>query len=914
MNEALTRIRLIDPSLRKADWRLDDKTQVRFEIPVDGYDAEPWNGVTDYCLYEPGGQVLAVVEAKRTSRHARDADEQLRHYVTEIAKRQSFAPFGFMTNGHATHFWEVGLANPRLIAGFFTPDDLDRLLFIRQNGQPLASTPIDTSIVDRPYQHEAIRRVAEAFAANKRRALLVMATGTGKTRTTMALIDLFLRARQAQKVLFLADRDALVDQALTDGFKKHLREEPRDRIYTYKVDKTKRLFVATEQTLSLCYTQFSPGFFDLIILDEAHRSIFKRFTEVIEYFDARMIGLTATPAKFIDRDTFRVFGCDGPVPTFLYDYKQAINDKFLVDFTLYQAHTGFQRKGIRGVDLSEEDKNALIEQGIDPDTIDYSGTDLEKEVSNRDTLRKQWEEVMDVCLKDQSGQLPGKTIVFAITKDHAERIREVFEEMYPQHVGLAQVITSSTERVRDGSYGDGLITKFKKESLPRIAVSVDMLDTGVDVPEVVNLVFMKPVQSRIKLWQMIGRGTRNHAACKFYDRLPDGRKTEFKIIDFWKNNFEKEADDKVPVDLPVLVSLFNTRLKLAEATKDQPRGEVFPQAVADLRRQIERIPRESFPVKKVLHEVESAWTDEFWNLLTAKKAEFLTLKVAPLLRFAAEVDVAAETFTHKCERLKLQKLKSQARPELLQSIAEDVSLLPPNVLEDPAKKASIELALSQSLAEATPAQLTKLALDLAPEMKNRRNRPSAFLKIDLPDFIEARGVVSVGEGGKRILVEEYRQRVESRIMELIANHPALEAIRQGQEVSDEQLIDLERILHRDLAAGDLPVSPDSIRKAYGLKVDNFLAFLRHVLAVETLPDYGQVVQRAFERFIAAHHYNADQIRFLRSVQEVFLKKRKLEEADLYEPPLTVFGRNAVDRFFTPQEIKELLELLHTLAA
>jgi type I restriction enzyme, R subunit len=204
LSEALTRIRLIDPQLRQAGWRLDDRTQVRLEIPVDDYDAEPWNGVTDYCLYEPGGQVLGVVEAKRCSRNPREADEQLRHYVTEIAKRQSFAPFGFMTNGHATHFWEVGLANPWLVAGCFTPEDLQRLLFIRQNGQPLAATSINTTIVERPYQHEAIRRVAEAFAANKRRALLVMATGTGKARTTMALIDLFLRAHHnADQIRFL---------------------------------------------------------------------------------------------------------------------------------------------------------------------------------------------------------------------------------------------------------------------------------------------------------------------------------------------------------------------------------------------------------------------------------------------------------------------------------------------------------------------------------------------------------------------------------------------------------------------------------------------------------------------------------------------------------------------------------------
>ena len=194
--------------------------------------------------------------------------------------------------------------------------------------------PINSTIVERPYQHEAIRRVAEAFATKKRRALLVMATGTGKTRTTMAIIDLFLRAHQAQKVLFLADRDALVEQALTDGFKAHLPHEPHDRIFTYKIDTTKRLFVATEQTMSLCYTKFSPGFFDLIVLDEAHRSIFKRFSEVIEYFDARMIGLTATPASFIDRDTFRVFQCEGSAPTFLYEYQQAVKDGFLVAFSL----------------------------------------------------------------------------------------------------------------------------------------------------------------------------------------------------------------------------------------------------------------------------------------------------------------------------------------------------------------------------------------------------------------------------------------------------------------------------------------------------------------------------------------------------------------------------------------------------
>jgi type I restriction enzyme, R subunit len=333
LSESQTRALLINPQLVVAEWKLSDRTQVRFEIAVQGYDPAPWQGITDYCLYLPSGKVLAVVEAKRTSRNPRAGEEQLRQYVSEIAKNQDFAPFGFMSNGLNTFFWEVGLAHPRLVAGFFTPADLERLLFIRQNRQPLAGAPINNAIVDRPYQHEAIRRVCEAFDRARRRALLVKATGTGKTRTVMGLIDLFLNTFQAQKVLFVADRDALVQQALNDGFKVHLPHEPRVRIHTANIDKTKRLYVATLQTMSRCFEKFSPGFFDLIIFDEAHRSIFNRFTEVIEYFDARMVGLTATPANFIDRDTFRTFDCRDQASTFLYTYQQTVAEKRLVDFS-----------------------------------------------------------------------------------------------------------------------------------------------------------------------------------------------------------------------------------------------------------------------------------------------------------------------------------------------------------------------------------------------------------------------------------------------------------------------------------------------------------------------------------------------------------------------------------------------------
>lgn len=913
-NEARTRKELIDLQLAKAGWKVEDRNQVRLEIPVDGEDAEPWNGVTDYCLYRSNGEVVAVVEAKRQSRSPQVAREQVRHYVTEISRKQSFQPFAFLTNGQEIFFWDVGVSAPRLVSGFFSAEDLDRILFLKQNQIPLAQAAINNKIASRMYQHEAIRRIIQAFELGKRRALLVMATGTGKTRTAMALIDSFLRTYQAQQILFLADRDALVDQALNDGFKAHLPEEPRTRIYTKEIDKNKRLYVATLHTIGRCFTDFGPAFFDLIIIDEAHRSIFNKLGEVMDYFDARMIGLTATPASFVDRDTFLLFQCEDNIPTFLYPYKQAVEEGMLVDYSLYQAKTGFQRKGIRGVDLGEEERNALIEQGIDPDDIDYAGTEIEKTVSNADTLRKQWEEFWDVCLKDESGQLPGKTIIFAMTQKHAERLMLVFEKMYPQFVDLVQVITSDTERVRDGSYGDGLITKFKKYDKPRIAISVDMLDTGIDVPEVVNLVFMKPVQSQIKLWQMIGRGTRNDEACQYRDRLPDGRKTEFKIIDFWENEFDKEAEETVKQSVPVLVTIFNTRLNILRLHLKQQGTVDCERIIADLRSQLEQIPLDSYAVKRVYPQIEEAWIDSFWRFMTPQKLDFLRLKVGPLLRYVPDVDIAEATFTSKVERLKYQVLTNKVQPSTVESIAEDVSRLPEFVYEKAICKGPVELCLSARLSTASPGELSGVITALAPQMRFRRERPSAFLELDLPDFIATRGYITLSEGGEHIYVQEYKDRVERRVLEVVEAHPAIKAIRGGQEVSDEQLIALERTLRQQLSGGDVQLSTDNIRKAYGWKVKSFLAFMRHLLEIEALPDYETIVGRHFEKHIAQRQYSADQIRFLRAVQSEFLKKRKLELADLYEGTLKRFGQNAVERLFSDQDVKALLSLTEQLAA
>ncbi len=926
IDEAATRKALIDPALKKAGWDVNNPGQVGLEIPVDGFDPAAWkalearlrklgedraayelpSGVSDYALYRPNGDIIAVVEAKRTSIDPRLAQAQAEFYVGEIEKRQSFRPLAFMTNGRDIYFLDAGEANKRLVAGFFTPDDLERLLYVRQHKTSLMAASINAAITNRVYQQEAIRRVVEAFEQGKRRALLVMATGTGKTRAAMSLVDVLLRTNQARRVLFVADRDPLVKQALDDGFRKHLPHEPCARIFTHKIETTSRLYVVTLQTLSNCFEQFSPAFFDVIIFDEVHRSIFNKWNEVFQYFDARMVGLTATPAEFIDRNTFREFHCDEGIPTFLYSYRQAVKEGYLVDYTLYAAQTKFQRKGIRGVDLSEEERNQLIEQGIDPDALDFSGSDLEKHVSNTDTLRKQWEEIMQVCLRDQSGQLPGKTIVFAMTQEHALRLADVFEEMYPQFPGLARVITYKSE------YKGTLIEKFKKEDKPRIAITVDLLETGIDVPEAVNLVFMRPVQSRIKLEQMIGRGTRSHEACLYPDRLPDGHKKEFLIIDFWDNEFDKSPEAELAQSLPVLVSLFNTRLQLLDLFLHDQTSPDFRRTVADLRAMIARIPIDSFSVKQIYPEIEAAWQDSFWTYLTRDKIDFLSLKVGPLLRFAPDVDVAEATFTSKVERLKRQILTGKDPSSTTQSIAEDVSRLPDFVYSDPRREQAAKLCLSLRLQTAGTAELNQVVDALADQMKYRRERPNAFITLDLKDFIAMSGYILLKGGTERVYVKEYRERVEQRVLSLIDSDQTIAAMGRGEAVSERQLIELERTLRQALGGGDLEITEDNIRKAFGFKVGSLIEFVRQLLELDGIPDYADIVRHQFEGYVAAHLFNADQIHFLRALENVFLQKRRLELADLYEPPLTAFGEDAVDRWFTPEQVQDVLEFVGTL--
>jgi len=904
ISEQETRYSLIEPQLIKASWNLSDRTQVGFEIPVTNYDKTLVSGFTDYCLYRTDGDVLAIVEAKRTSRDPRVGKEQAFQYVIEIQTKQSFRPFIFLANGDDIFFWDSEHAAERHVAGFFSRENLERLLHLQRNRQPIATVQIKETIVNRSYQTEAIRRIAETFEIKKKRkALLVMATGTGKTRTAIALIDVLLRANYAQKILFLADRDNLVEQALTDGFKTHLPFESRGRIRTYDIPNEARVFVSTLQTLEICYNKFTPADFDIIIADECHRSIYNKFTDVLAYFDAIQIGLTATPADLIERDTFKFFDCDGKSPTFLYSFDDAVNENYLVDYDVYSAQTRFQRRGIKGIDLTEEEKETLRAKGIDPDELNFEGTDLEKKVTNKDTLRAQLEEFMEYAFKDKSGQLPGKTIVFAITHKHALRLAETFNEMYPQYEGkVVQVIDSKMERA------DKLLTKFKKESLPRIAISVDMLDTGVDIPEIVNLAFMKPVNSNIKFWQMIGRGTRNNETCKHFDWLPDGKKDRFLIVDYWEN-FETIRKDDTNKQIPILVTIFNYRLsKLLLLLGDQ-KSEDTKRIISEIRNYIGLIPLESFSVKKVFKEVKEAWEDDFWNYITPNKIEFLKLKVAPLLRFVPGINIDEAFFINKMEKCGLLLLQKRDIKTTIDSIKEDVSLLPTNLSQVSEHIGHVNEVLSNEFWKSvTLTKIDEKKVVLAPLMKYKREKPSLIFELGLDDFIEARKWVIVGKENEKVYVEEYRKRIEAKILDLAEKHPAIIKLKQGEELNIDDMLDLELTLSKELSTDEFSFDDKNMLKAYGVKLGSFVDFLKHVLNLEALPPYETIVRKAFDSFILEHNYNADQSRFLRAVQNYFIQHHKLEPADLYEPPFTNFGVNAVEKLFSEEEVKDLVEL------
>lgn len=662
LSEFQTRKIYIDVDLKFMGWKFDGTdADVQEEYPVQGMAGVVGQmGYCDYVLFGKDGLPLAVIEAKRTSKEPNIGRKQAVLYADCLERKFGRRPMMFTTNGFETYYWDDQSGPQRKVSGVFSKEDLQKLMNRRTERQDLMSIPIDDKITDRYYQKEAIRAVCDQIEQGFRKHLLVMATGTGKTRTASSLTDVLSRGKWITNILFLADRTALVKQA-KDDFKRYLPDMSLCNLCSNKDDRNARIVFSTYPTILNAIDDtksrdgrqlFTPAHFDLIIIDESHRSIFKKYRAIFEYFDALMVGLTATPKTDVDRNTYDFFEMEHGVPTYAYDYETAVyQDHVLVPYYNYEVKTKFLDEGITYDDLSDEDKERyeddFIEDGMMPDFIPSAA--LNKFVFNEKTVDMVLQDLMERGIKVAGGDRLGKTIIFAQNKRHAEFILERINKLYPQYHG------SFAQRVIcDDSYAQTIIDDFKQpEKEPHIAVSVDMMDTGIDVPECVNLVFFKKVRSKAKFWQMIGRGTRLCKGLSCVDQI-DGVYTDkrrFLIFDYC-GNFEYFREHKEGYEAretkTLSENIFGKQIKITMALQESTfAGENYQtwrnELVETCHNQVTVLNPELISVKLRMQYVEKyKKQDAFLSISEGDKGELLT-QIAPLVQ-SEETDEFAKRF------------------------------------------------------------------------------------------------------------------------------------------------------------------------------------------------------------------------------------------------------------------------------
>lgn len=932
--EAQTRKEFIDQQLQSAGWDITNRAQVveEFDIKVDLPEGvqEPrtkYEGhqFSDYVLLGKNGKPLAVVEAKKTCKDAALGREQAKQYCYNIQKEQGGElPFCFYTNGLETYFWDLENYPPRKVVGFPTRDDLERFQYIRRNRKPLTQELINTAIAGRDYQIRAIRAVLESIEQKKRDFLLVMATGTGKTRTCIAMVDALMRAGHAEKVLFLVDRIALREQAL-GAFKEHLPSEPRwPNVGEKLIAKDRRIYVSTYPTmLNIIRDEsqhLSPHFFDFIVIDESHRSIYNTYGEVLDYFKTITLGLTATPTDIIDHNTFKLFHCEDGVPTFAYTFEEAVNNvpPYLCSFQVMNIQTRFQMEGISKRTISMEDQKKLLLEGKEVEEINFEGSQLEKQVINKGTNTLIVKEFMEECIKDANGVLPGKTIFFCSTKAHARRMEEIFDKLYPQYKGeLAKVLVSDDPRV----YGKGgLLDQFTNNDMPRVAISVDMLDTGIDVREIVNLVFAKPVYSYTKFWQMIGRGTRLLETKKIKPWCTE--KDVFLILDCW-DNFEyfklQPKGKELKPQLPLPVRLVGLRLDKIEKAIDSGHQDIAEREIDKLRKQIEELPQGSVVIKEAATALNRLKEENFWITLNHLKLGFLRAEIKPLFRTVSEADFKAMRFERDLLEYSLAKLceEKEKAETLKEAIVEQISELPLSVNFVKTEEALIRAAQTNHYwAKTTPFALEnaldELTIKLGPLMKFREQNPGPGpVHLDLTDALHNKEWVEFGPQHEAVSISRYREMVEALIAELTKHNPVLLKIKNGEAVSPDEAKSLAELLN----AEHPHITEDLLRQVYKNRKARFIQFIRHILGIEILKSFPETVSEAFERFIHQHsNLNSRQLEFLNLLKNFIVEREKVEKRDLINAPFTVIHPQGIRGVFSPPEINEILSLTERLAA
>lgn len=907
-NEAATRDAYIDLLLTEAGWPLDQPRDREFRVA--GMPNSAAEGFVDYVLWGDDGKPLALIEAKRTKTNALAGQQQAKLYADCLEAQFGRRPVIFCSNGYEHWIWDDQMYPPRPIAGFLKKDELVLLHQRRATRKPLDTVDVDESIVGRFYQGRAIRRVGEAFEAKQRRALLVMATGSGKTRTVIALIDQLMKANWVKRVLFLADRVALVKQA-HGAFKTHLPSAPSANLLqshdpSQNNHATARVCLSTYPTMMGLIDQmkggekrFGPGHFDLIVIDEAHRSVYRKYRAIFDYFDGLLVGLTATPRDEIDRDTYSLFQLERGVPTDSYDLEDAVNDGYLVPPRGISVPLRFQREGITYDRLTDEEKDAWdalewSDEGETPDHVDAN--DLNKWLFNIDTVDKVLAHLLTHGIKVAGGDRLGKTIVFAKNSAHARFIVERFDLNYPHLKGsFAALIDYSV------TYAQSLIDDFSQpEKAPHIAVSVDMLDTGIDVPDVVNLVFFKIVRSRTKFWQMVGRGTRLRP--NLFG--PDADKQEFLIFDYCQNLefFGENPDRREPAGAaPIGERLFIARLDLMIALTDAKYEGDLGRLLRDrLHEEVAAMNVENFIVRPHRRDVEAFQTRTAWEALDANAQDALATRIAGLPSAFRDDNLPAKQFDLLALGAQLALLRGEATFARAQSRIRDVA----SALEALSNIPLVAHQMPLILEIQTDEFWADITVDLLDEIRRKLRLLVELIearqrKVVITDFEDEIGVgqtVTLPQVGAGVDKALFRRKAR-RFIEKHKDHIALIKLRRADQLTRQDIAELERMFLEEgvVDASGLLEAVGGV----GLGV-----FLRSLTGLDRA-----TAKAAFSDFNSGHALNANQTEFVNLIIDSLAESGIVDPGMFYESPFTDLDDMGIAGVFRTDQTHELLAII-----
>lgn len=901
MSEANTRKHYIDLYLKEAGWDVLDTENVAIagkagiEIKVEGMPNAQGIGFCDYVLYGRDGKPLAIVEAKKTSVSPEKGRHQVDLYGECMKAIYGYKPILYYTNGYVTKVID-GIYPDRTVMAFLTIDELE-LMMQRRNRGNITDLKISDRITNRPYQKMAITNLCEWLNQKHRRGLLVMATGTGKTRVAISLVDVLSRNNWVKNVLFLADRTSLVNQAKKNFAKLLPNMSICELSGNEEKDYNARLMFCTYQTM-INYIdaedkRFTSGRFDLIIIDEAHRSIFNKYGSIFAYFDSLLVGLTATPKSEVDANTYRIFGCESGIPNFDYSLEEAVKDKYLVNYKSFSRTTKLLKRGIKYNELTEDEKRQLDEYFVDePPTPDFTVSEKElfKKIFNKNTCCEILEELMQYGIKTNGGELLGKSIIFAYNHHHAQMIVDCFHELYPEHpANYCQLIDNYVK------YADDLILKFENDDEFRIAVSVDMLDTGIDVPAVVNLVFFKPVKSKIKFVQMIGRGTR------LCDNLfGEGKdKTHFIIFDYCGNfeYFDAHPDGTDGMGGRSLSQrLFEVRLDiLHELQRIEYQEQEFARSYYNKTKDL--LHAAVYKIKghsaRMQVRAEMQYVDKYsdyatWESVSPLMVKEIKVHITPLLDSGLEGFDLSIAFDIRMLDIELSMLvqgntgMATRDVKTVRQVAQYLLTEKASIPQVFAKAEQLKTLVSEQFWDAPSLEkLEQLRVDVRDLMQFLDKSPKKQIDVNIDDTVEPSGY----DGGDTIIdIRTYREKVLDYLIEHSDNE-VIHKIQRLEPITNEDLKALEKILWEELGTKE--------EYEQTTDIDNLAVFVRSLIGLSQ-----EAVNEKFGEYLNGNVLNAQQQEFIRAIINYVRENGDISREDLIEKSpfdnydiLTLFGDN-----------------------